>query len=151
MRPGFDTGAVLLLDAKDKAYRLSWESGMAERKPDETKPDDPSRVRALPPGDYRMVGYRLMRKAASGETWWASATGQPIRRLALRAGETAVLEIDPTVHVRGRSSRTSVNVDVKGEGKSGLSLYREGKRIDLRFRLLDAEGKERTAGTIHYG
>jgi hypothetical protein len=139
--PELGEGAILLVDSRERAFRVSWEA----------ESDRTELRRALPPGDYRMVGYRLTRKAASGETWWASASAQPIRLLTLRAGETTAVAIDPKVLVRARQSRTTVNVDVRGENRSGLSLYRDGRRIELRFRLLDPEGTARASGTIHYG
>lgn len=43
-----------------------------------------------------------------------------------------------------------VGMAITGQ-KAGLTIYREGKRIPVRYRLVDAEGSELAAGKMNYG
>ena len=35
--------------------------------------------------------------------------------------------------------------------KAGLTIYKDGKRIPVRYRLVDGEGAEVAAGKMNYG
>jgi len=140
LAPGVYACAAFLEDEHGLVRRLSWESE-GER----------DRRRALPAGKHKLVGYRLLARDAAGVAWHVSAGGKTLRTLELAAGEETRLEIDPTIHVQRRLSGRSVSVAVQGEAASGLSIYRDGKRIPLGYRLLGAQGEVLAEGPITYG
>jgi len=139
--PGFERGALILRNAEGRFYRLSWEAAQPGA----------DRRRALPAGKYALAGYRLVSSDSSGKTWHVSATAPSMRELELASGQETRLEIDPTIRLDRRLNGDSVQVSVQGEARSGLSMYKEGKRIPLGFELLDHAGKKLADGKINYG
>ena len=147
--PGFDEGTLFLKSAASEHYRLEWagkagESGAAA-----------DRRRAVPAGEYALVGYRIIRRDAQGTTWFISATGSNLRRLTVQASEEQQASIDETIRLTGGAhpseGTVEIHVMVAGIKGSGLSIYRDGRRIDIDYRLLDAQGKELARGTLAYG
>ncbi len=43
-----------------------------------------------------------------------------------------------------------VAMSITGQ-KAGLTIYKAGKRIPIRYRLVDSEGTELAAGKMNYG
>lgn len=111
----FARGEVFLKDDAGDVVRLVW--------------DGDEGPRAVPAGRYRLFGYRIV----DGD-WMVSATGGK-RVLELDAGEDVALEVDRRVHVdvafNSRKGEPGVNATLKGADGLGLTIYREGKRIDL--------------------
>jgi hypothetical protein len=120
-------------------------------------PEDPQFAtdRALPPGPYTLTGYRIGRRDAQGAEWFLSATGPDLRRLLVRAGEEQRVQVDDAIRLTGGAHPEDGGVEIQrmlvGEKGSGLSLYRDGKRIDIGYRLADAAQKELARGTLRYG
>jgi hypothetical protein len=125
-------------DEGDAVYRLAWTDAESER------------PRAIPAGTYRVVGYRIQRVDENGTPWHLSATGNSIAKLTLTPGATGQVDIDATVHVKKRFHAGRVAMAITGQ-KAGLTIYKEGKRIPVRFRLADGEGTELAAGKMNYG
>jgi hypothetical protein len=150
--PGFEQGALLLADGAGRKFRLSWDQTSERRGGKDNSAD---RRRALPPGEYKLTGYRLIRKDAKGTEWFLSATGHLIRKVSIRAGETQKVDIPETVSIRQglakRGDRVDVQMSVLGEHHSGLSIYRAGKRIPVSYRIADALGREVARGEMKYG
>jgi hypothetical protein len=48
-------------------------------------------------------------------------------------------------------TRSRANVGVQGDGHAGLSIFKDGKRIALAYRVLDARDHELVAGELRYG
>lgn len=138
--PGFAQGAALLRAEDGSLVRLSWE--------DETARD---RRRGLEPGRYELVGYRLLARDARGVPWHLSAGGQAIRELTLTAGTETRLALDPTIDLHASLAHEGPRVTVQGESGAGLSIYRAGRRIPLRYRLRDRSGRELESGAFRYG
>jgi hypothetical protein len=140
--PGFERGAALLRDPGGKVWRLSWE---------EPEAAGADRRRALPAGSYELVGYRLIRADQAGVAWHVSATGPNGRAIEVAAGKEARLELNPTIRIGKRLQGKRLAVEVRGEEKMGLSIYRDGRRVPIAFRLLDERGREVDSGKIEYG
>lgn len=138
-----DDTEVFLRGAGHRVYRLRWFGKARDRR------------RALPAGRYRITGYRIARRDGEGRSWFISTTSHGYRDLVVRGGGQTVLKISPVIHfeVRGKkfSDQVNVNALVRGEHHVGLSIYREGKRIPLSYRLVDAAGKELHSGSLRYG
>ena len=140
--PSFERGALLLRNEEGRLYRLSWGEGSKSGS---------DRRRALPAGKYALAGYRLITTDSTGKTWHVSATAASMREIELASGQETRLAIEPEIKIEKRLRDGQVQVAVQGEGQSGLSIYKEGKRIPLGFELLDRAGKKLAEGKINYG
>lgn len=151
----FAEGTLFLTSSAGEHYRLEWPKPGPPPAAGRAPPPAADRRRALPPGEYTLTGYRVLRRDAKGVEWFLSATGPAIRRLAVRAGEDQRVQVDETIRLTGgahpEGGRVEIHLTVAGEKGSGLTLYREGKRIDIGYRLVDARGKELARGTLEYG
>jgi hypothetical protein len=149
--PNFAEGALLLKDNGGRHFRLEW----PKEERDGPKGKAADRRRALAEGSYTLTGYRLVQRDAKGVEWFISASAPNLRRLSVLSGKVLPIEIDEQIHLTCRvqtaKGRLQIQVGVAGEHKSGLSIYRDGRRIDLGYRLSDATGKELAAGTLDYG
>ena len=143
LTPGFGEGSALLRSQEGAYYRLAW------------KKEDKDRRRALPPGEYALTNYVVIRRDDEGKEWFVSATGRAIRKIVIQAGEEQKLALPESIQVvcRAVSQKSEVQVQgvLQGENHSGLSLYREGRRITIGYRLADGQGKELAAGALDYG
>lgn len=142
-------GALLLKDGEDRAWRVSWERVTGRPVPEAVFPED--RRRALPPGTYTIVGQRLVDRSKQGEVWHTSATGHELGELQVEVGAELAVTLDPTVRIGKRASGRRVAMSVQGPHASGLSLYKDGRRIPIRYRLTDARGRELAEGPMTYG
>ncbi|MHC5011231.1 MAG: hypothetical protein ACYTG6_09805 [Planctomycetota bacterium] len=134
-----------MLQAEDESwYRVSWEQNPGNA-------PKATRRRALPAGDYVLHGYRLLAVGEDGRMWHVSATRHDLRRIEVVAGEDLRIEIDATIHVRHRLRRNQVAMQVLGEKGAGLTIYRAGKRIPIRYRLFDPDGETVREGPMNYG
>lgn len=139
MRASVRDAEVFLTDPHlERTYRLAWRG------------KEEGAIR-LPPGDYRWRGYRLVRGR-----WMTSAIFGPHRRpvVRVRAGETTTIRIDPTIRMNLRARRhggqVGLAMGINGMNHSGLSIYREGKRIPIGYEI--AQGKRGLAsGRMNYG
>lgn len=134
-------GALMLVDEDEQHLRLSWESDAA----------DSDGRRALPAGRYSLTGYRVLATDEDGAAWHLSATKPRLREIEVVAGKTIEVEIDRRVHLVQTLTRSRANVGVQGDGHAGLSIFKDGKRIALAYRVLDARDHELVAGELRYG
>lgn len=160
--PGFARGALFVRDSVGTVYRLSWNEDDAAVKETSNESADaakseqdvkraPDRRRALPPGRYTMLGYRLNRTDEHGERWDLSATKPGMRKLTIESDEVLELELDERITLRHRLTHKRFSVNVIGDHGVGLTIYRAGKRIPIDFALQDQDGKQRFEGRIRYG
>ena len=142
--PDFTLGSLLLKNEHGHFYRLSWEGERDGKKP-----------RALPPGSYTLTGYRLIRKDSEGRQWFVSATSHGIRKLEVRPGEEQKVAIDDTIRIQKAllpaGDRADLRMMIQGEHQSGLSIYRDGKRIPIAYRVTDGRGAVLAQGSMTYG
>ncbi len=149
--PGFEEGSLLLKNEHGQFFRLAWEKG------DLVSSDNAAqdRRRALPPAVYTLTGYRIVRRDDKGSVWFVSATAQAIRRLTVSAGEEQKVSVDETILMQCKAlpgdGNVTIQMMIQGEHHSGLTIYRDGKRIPMQYRMTDAQGKDITSGTMNYG
>jgi hypothetical protein len=78
-----------------------------------------------------------------------------IRRLTVREGQEQQVKLDETLAMgccaRADEGDVKIAMAIHGEHHSGLSLYREGRRIAIRYRVDSAQGRELAAGALEYG
>jgi len=135
--------ALLVKDGQGHAWRLSWEQreGVASSE----------RRRALPPGDYEVVGYRIIDRSREAETWHVCASRPRLDALRVRAGEEHALSLDATIRVAKRLSDDQIQMAITGANAAGLSIYRDGRRIPIRYELRGRDGEVLRAGRMNYG
>ena len=115
-----------------------------------------------------MTGYRVVRKDRKGTPWFLSTTSPGYRPLVIEGGKEVRVPLDPTVYLTLRSplvgstiraqmcllGKTGANRHGSGrhvKSQVGLSIYRDGKRLPIGYRVLDQGGRVITSGTMAYG
>ena len=129
-------GELFLKDSSDEVLRLRWDDGQAGER------------RVVPAGSYRLFGYRIFE-----DEWMISTTGGK-SVIGLKAGATTMVKIDSEVKLEleagGRGAERFLNMAVRGDDRMGLSIYRDGRRIEIPYTVSRrAEVLER--GTMRYG
>ena len=151
--PSFTEGTLFLKRSSGEHYRLEWPEQPTSGDPGAKAA--PDRRRALPPGEYTLTCYRVARRDAKEVEWFISATAPHIRSLIVKAGEEQRVQVDETIQLTGSAQLGDGGVKIQakftGAEHSGLSIYREGKRIELGYRLADIQKKQLATGTMHYG
>ena len=139
----FEEGSLIVSNAKGELIRLAWEprEGL-------TMPQD--RRRALEPGEYRLVGYRVVTRDASGLRWHVSATGK-MKKLVVESGRDLRVDVDERIRVAQRFDGKSAGMEIRGDGGAGLTIYRDGKRIPVPYRVVDDSGAVLARGDMRYG
>jgi hypothetical protein len=141
VEPTFDAGSVIL-QRGDRLFALVWSK------------DDKDRRRALPPGEYRLRTTRLEGEK-DGAWWFLSSTGpaKTVVRVAER-GPTK-FSIPGEVHfkacARRRGQKLQLGFAIFSAEHRGLSVYRDGKRVPVTYKVLDKMGKVIDEGRMNYG
>ena len=133
-------GVVFLEDAKGLAYRLSWSQDEA----------GDARARALPAGEYKLRTYRVLKQDA-GRSWHLSSSAPTIQKLTIRAGQEHTLKLDQRIHINARIHGKQAQMGIKGHEAAGLSIYRDGVRIPIRYSLNNSAGESLASGAMNYG
>lgn len=142
--PEFDEGSLFLRDDKGALVRLAWESrGDASR--------EANRGRKLPAGKYTLLGYRLVDRSRAGEVWHVSGTGTKRKPIEIPAHGQIALGVPHEISVKQRFDGESAGMEIRGAHAAGLSIYKNGARIPIGYRVLDAGGAELTQGSMNYG
>ena len=131
-------------DADGQVTRLAWEArGDAPR--------DPSKQRTLPAGKYTLIGYRIVDRSRNGEVWHISGSGMKLRKLEVPASGEMRIEVAPKLTVKQRFDGASAGFEIRGSDGAGVTVYKNGKRIPMGYRLLGDKGDELDRGTMNYG
>lgn len=133
-------GVVLLEDAKGQAFRLSWQASEAAAE----------RSRSLPAGAYKLRTYRILGEA-DGVQWHVSASAPKIQMLEIRAGQETPLELAMGIEIDAKRHGQRAQMSITGHRGAGLSIYRDGVRIPMGYRILDRHGEELITGAMTYG
>lgn len=150
--PNFPSGSLFVQNAKKEVIRLAWEPQIGE----EQAPAKPGhRLRALTPGRYTVVGYRLFRKDDAGTLWHLSAINvKGLSHFQVNHGRTTRVAIGPAVITTVKANPGKaflVQGSLQGPSHAGLSIYKKGKRIPMGFTITSADGKELEKGAMKYG
>jgi hypothetical protein len=144
LRPRFDEGSVLLRHSDGTFHRLEWS---AEK-------EQTDRRRALPPGEYTVASYWIVRRDAQGDVWYLATNAPQLPKIIVKHSEEQVLPITDkvrlTFRVMAQKEKSSVQASFLGES-GGTTLYRNGKRIMLDYRIADTQGSVLASGTLDYG
>ena len=155
LTPTFDEGTLLLKSKSGEHYRLAWIKDERDQSAGAAAAADSDRRRALPAGEYQLTNYVLLRRDAKQVQWFLSATGRLIRKIIVKAGEEQKIKLAEAVFMQCRAkpahSQFEITMMIAGEHHSGLSLYRNGRRIPVQYRIIDQEGNELATGPMQYG
>ena len=136
-----ETGSIILAGPKGDVA-IHWKKG------------DEDRSRGLPPGNYRLRTVRIEREH-KGVHWFLSATSQPRKPIEFESDEKVKLDVADTVHFKGKVKRMGrklqLNFGLQSETHQGLSIYENGKRVPVTYKLLSAKGKVLATGKMNYG
>ncbi|MFT7678736.1 MAG: hypothetical protein ACI8QC_002733 [Planctomycetota bacterium] len=136
----FAAGDLFLEHEDGQAYRLSWSADESEE----------GRGRVLPVGEYRLRTYRILAMAGE-QPWHISVTKPTIKKVQVLEGEVTEIDIDPDIHLSTRVGRGMGMVNIAGEQRAGLTIYRGQQRIPMGYSLLDADGEQVAEGSMAYG
>jgi hypothetical protein len=117
--------------------------------------DDTDRARALRPGPYTVTGYRHVATAEDGAEWIWSTTSPGFAELEVKQGETTHFGVRTALGLKTRAfenkGKHRVGLAFQAEPRLGSTLYRAGRRIAIRWQLLDDEGTVLSDGPMRYG
>lgn len=143
MRVKSDLGAgSIILAGPDGDVTLSWAAA------------DEARERLLPAGTYRLRTTRSERSQGD-EHWFVSSTGPAGKPRRFAAGAVETIKVDDSVRFEGRAKRESgelqLNFMIAAADGRGLSVYRDDRRVDVGYEVLDRKGGVLATGTMNYG
>jgi len=141
VEPSFGSGSVVL-QRGDRLLRVVWPLGARDQR------------RVLPPGKYRLRELRIERK--KGEAiWFVSSSGPPYQPLQVSAKGLTKLTIDDglvcKLNVKPKGEKLTIGFKMRAERGHNITLFKNGKRVVLTYRVLDAKGKQLAQGTMNYG
>ena len=140
-----EDGELFLHPEGDKKtwLRLRWSS------------TDEERTRWLAPGTYVLTGYRRVATADDGAPWIWSTASAGYKTIEVKASETVHVDVRGWIGLNTRNGvrkgQHRVGLVFMAEKKLGNTLYRNGKRIAIRWQLLDALGAVLAEGPMRYG
>lgn len=115
----------------------------------------------LAPGKYRVRSTRIAR-----EGWLISSAGAPWPEFVVKDAAkepprlmdvalAARLEVGETVRFEGRAKRQGKKLQLgfvlKGTDGRGLTVYKEGVRVPVTYKVLGKGGERLAEGTMTYG
>jgi hypothetical protein len=139
--PTFGAGSATVVRG-DRLYRLAWPL------------DDKDKRRMLAPGKYIVRTTRIERKKGES-TWFFSASSPKGRPLTVeRTGRTKLALSDRLMlkgHAKPKGKGLQLGFGLRCTDGRGVSVYRDGKRIAVRYRVLDKNGNTLAKGAMNYG
>lgn len=139
--PEFTAGSTVL-QRGDRLITLVWRKG------------DEDKQRSLPAGEYTVRTTRVEGEK-DGKWWFLSSSGPGAAKVIVEDDNTTkfaannVVLLSAKAMQKGKQIRLALGIG--GADKRGISIYREGKRIPVTYRLLDKEGKTLAEGAMNYG
>lgn len=136
--------ALMLQDEFGEVLRLSWEEV-------EGRKSSADRRRALPAGQYKIVGLRQIDRSREGELWHTSVTGRQLGFLDVEEGEEQTLELDRSIILSRGLRGQRIAMGITHPSGAGLSIYKDGRRIPIGYQLLAGDGRVVRHGSMNYG
>lgn len=138
--------AVILEDEQGRRFRLSSETVEKKR-----RSNSPVR-RAVPAGKYRILGIHAIDRSRRDQVWHLSTSGRRLGSVEVTEGAEVPYELDRTVHIEGAlRDGNRISVAVRHNSGAGLTIYKDGRRIPMSYRLVDSRKKTLRSGKITYG
>jgi hypothetical protein len=140
----FDEGSLLLRDSSKHFFRLAWEARKDEAR-------SAAKARTIPAGEYALVGYRIVDRSREGEVWFVAGSGAKLRTIEVPASGELRIEVGTALSVNRRFDGKSAGMEIRGADEAGVSIYKNGKRIPIGYRVLGKSGEELARGKMNYG
>ena len=110
----------------------------------------------MPAGTYTLTGYRIVRSDEDGNQWHTSSilAHYDQHKIKIVRGEELELKIDPAIEVSCAADATSkfiVRSWFKGMHGAGLTIYKNGSRIPLGYKITSPDGKPLESKAMKYG
>lgn len=134
----------MLRNSTGLIVRLAWEERAGE-------PRNAAKARTLLAGEYTLVGYRIVDRSRVGEVWFEAGSGTKLRTIEVPATGELRIDVASALSVKHRFDGASAGMEIRGADKAGVSIYNNGKRIPIGYRVLGAAGEELTSGKMNYG
>lgn len=139
----FGEGSLLVRDSRDVVTRLAWEArGDAARD---------MAARTLPAGEYTLIGFRIVDRSRAGEVWHLSGSGTKLRTIEVPENGELKLKLSAALTVKQRFNGSNAGMEIRGAHVAGVSIYKNGARIPIGYRVLGGKGEELAAGKMNYG
>ncbi|MCI0642293.1 MAG: hypothetical protein L0Y72_15940 [Gemmataceae bacterium] len=144
--PSFEAGSLLLRNKEGKFFRLLWEKRAGE------KPGDLRR--ALTPGVYQVAGFHVARHDSQGKEWFVWFNTKHGATVDVHRGQTASVKLDDAIQLDCRPKVSAKGIEiiahVAGERHASITIYKEGKRIPLGYRVTDESRRVLAEGPLGY-
>jgi hypothetical protein len=98
-----------------------------------------------------LVGYRIVDRSRKGEVWHLSGSGPKLRAIEVPASGELAIEVPARITVKQRFDGASAGMEIRGPDAAGVSIYKDGARIPIGYRLLSDAGGELARGKLNYG
>lgn len=110
-------------------------------------------VVCLNEGTYKVLNVRTVKKDKNGVSWVLSATKPSGIPLEIKKSEVTTLEFKPKLEIDLRARRLrggiSINVGMSVDG-AGATVFKDGEKVPVRYKVFSKDGKELTSGTMTY-
>ncbi|MCI0376175.1 MAG: hypothetical protein L0215_01080 [Gemmataceae bacterium] len=144
--PSFEEGSLPLRNKAGKYFRLVWEKRAGER------PGDLRR--ALEPGVYQVAGYHVARHDPQGKDWFVWFNTKHGDTVRVHKGQTASVKVDDAIQLDCRPKASAHGIEiiarVAGERHASITIYKEGKRVPLGYRVTDTNQRVLAEGPLGY-
>ena len=114
-------------------------------------PRDIAKARTLAAGVYTLVGYRIVDRSRPGEVWHISGSGLKLRKIEVPASGEVHVELASKLSVKQRFDGGSAGMEIRGADGAGVSIYKNGRRIPIGYRVLGDKAEEIARGKMNYG
>lgn len=131
-------------NSDERVVRLAWEARA-------DSPRDAAKARTLPAGEYTLLGFRIVDRSRKGEVWHLSGSGLKLRKFTVPASGELKLAVGSSLSVKQRFDGASAGMEIRGADGAGVSIYKNGRRIPIGYRVLDDQGQELARGKMNYG
>ncbi len=142
--PGGVEAALLLRSSEGDVHRVSWEKVKGREVPGD-------RRRAIPAGVYRVLGVSLVDRSRKGEVWHTSSSGRQLGEIDVDEGEELAFAPDPTISIRRGLRGERAAMGITSPAGAGLSIYKDGRRIPISYRLTTGDERAAAKGRMNYG
>jgi len=141
IEPTFGAGSVVLARGVARV-RVVWPLGAKDVR------------RELEPGPYRVRAAAMERKVGSA-LWFATMSGPPHQPFVVGERGVSKLVIDDRLKFTGQAKRDGklwrLSFKFRAWSGGGVTVFKDGKRIAVSYRVLDKDGKLLASGKTNYG
>jgi len=141
IEPSFASGSVVLMSG-DRLVRVVWPLGVTDRR------------RVIAPGRYSVRELRFEYRDKDAH-WFLSSSGPPFQQVEVAAKGASSLVIPEEITCATRAKRDGdelrFSFGMQARQGHGVTIFKDGRRVPVSYRLLDKDGKEMGAGKMNYG